>query len=97
MILQELFIKLRDNTPNTRQFVWIVDVPEPTDGGIVSALSRADCELEDKIRVREDAIYIGTTTSLANQLQLFTLEQITSDWATVCDGVDSIQTLLSDS
>lgn len=97
MTLQELFVKLRTNTPNRRQFVWITDIgaEEPIDGDFAGAVGRAKCELEDKIRNR-DGIYIGTTISLAKQLEAFTLERINSDLIKVCEDIDGLAAIASD-
>ncbi len=94
MNLQELFKTLHTNTPSKRQFVWVVAVECKTWFDYFGAIANAKCELEDKVRVR-DGVYIGTTISLANQLQAFTLEDIESDWAKVCGGIDSFRAMTS--
>jgi len=93
MTLQELFKQLRSAEPTRRQFAWIVDIVEPEDDGIENmshAVANAECELEDKLRTRDGAVFLGTTTTLRNQLLEFSLEQIDSEWAKVCEGIDSL-------
>lgn len=101
MTLQELFVQLRTHTPNRRQFIWIgdiedwiIDIDEPTNSDIVGVIARSECEVEDKFRDR-DGVFIGTTTSLAEPLQEFTLEQIDADLETVFKGIDSFRAIVS--
>ena len=92
MTLQQLFKKLRNEKLHRRQFAWIVDIDEPTDGGFVGAVANAECELEDTIRNRT-VVYIGTAIELAAQMEEFTLEQIDAEWSAVCESIDGLQAI----